>query len=142
MSRTIPSQDVLEVSGHSHAKYRVPIKYQTRVCMCNEFSGVLFANRKPGPFLSCCVTCKKPFRYYVRHCTGCNDWFLKDFRRKEFDCPRHSLCFKCIESGEYEPCDCYPINTKRLDFGPFGLNPREVSKEAMDSAFDFKSPFD
>lgn len=138
--------DWSEITKHHRAPYVVPRKYHDRVCMCAEPGPVLFGARRPGPKINCCATCRKPFRYYLQRCTNCREWFIKDFRKSEYGCARHTRCWECIKSTE--PCECIKeVLTPSLanrDFDPLGLNPREVSQEERDAAFalDLKSPFD
>lgn len=113
-------------------RYRIPLELQSRVCMCEEPGSVLFGDRKPGPYMNCCSTCRKPFRYYIRHCTKCKTWYIKDFRRWYYECSRHGMCFDCIENTE--PCGDVTTEPRlpQLDFGPLGLNPKIFTEAELE----------
>lgn len=126
---------------HLRKKYLIPRTLQDRVCMCDEHTGTLFDySKRAGPLMQCCKACRKPFRWYVRKCIVCHEWFIKDFRFKAVDCAKHSKCW--MHSSAIHECDCEKEESIRTDFGPLGLNPREVSEEEMNAAFDMPSVFD
>lgn len=123
-----------------NAKY-IPITLQDRVCMCVEPGSPLFNyDKRLGPLVQCCKTCRKPYRWNVRHCTMCGAWFIKDFRKKSKDCVKHGRCWECLNVDIV--CACDKEDTIRPDFGPLGLNPKVYSQEEMDAAFDMPSVFD
>lgn len=118
-------------------QYNVPTKFHDRLCMCEEPGPVLFGTRRPGPYINCCATCRKPHRYLLRRCTHCGEWYIKDFFKLTYECSRHSKCWNCVESTQ--PCGCLVADSipyrGRPDFGPLGLNPREFSTEEL-AGFD------
>lgn len=119
----------------------IPRSLQTKVCMCKESSGVMRGATKQTMRMQSCKDCRKPFRWYVRRCTECKSWFIHDFYFAAYECARHTRCWTCIQ--ETEPCADLlgkQVNTIR-DFGPLGLNPRKFTREELDSAFDWVSPF-
>lgn len=133
--------DLVEDTKHHRSLIHVPSKFTRIVCMCPEPGAPLFDPEKRPSAISCCKNCMKPYRWYIRHCCNCGEWFIKDFRRKFSDCSRHPLCFPCVETRE--PCSCMKEQSNRPDFGPLSFNPRKVSKEEMDAALpDLPSVFD
>ena len=134
--------DMVMDTKHTFNKHYVPIRLQDRVCMCDEHYGTLFDyTHRAGPLMQCCKACRKPFRWYIRHCTVCHEWFIKDFRKKSVDCVKHTKCWEHTVSELYT-CTCDKEQSIRTDYGPLGFNPREVSEEEMNAAFDMPSVFD
>lgn len=147
--------NLVEDTKHHRSLIHVPSKFTRIVCMCPEPGPPLFDPEKRPSAISCCRNCMKPYRWYIRRCTACNEWFIKDFRRQQFDCVRHTKCYDCIEAlGTWKHipvlgmvmlliCECPKENSGRVDFGPLSFNPRKVSKEEMDAALpDLPSVFD
>lgn len=120
---------------HYRKKYLIPANLQQRVCMCDEPGSVDHTK----PLINSCATCGKPFRWYVRICTDCGIYFIKDFRRKQRDCVRHAKCWGCMNTSA--PCDCDKEQSTRQDFGPLGLNPKKFTREELKGTFSFASPF-
>lgn len=116
-------------------KYLIPATLQTKVCMCDEPGSPLFDSKRRHTYMNCCNKCLKPFRWYVRRCIGCNTWFIKDFRIKEIDCAKHTLCWDCT-MGDTEPCDCPKEQTIRPNFEPLGYNPKQYSADEVANVFD------
>ena len=133
--------DMLKDTSHYQKTYLIPTNLQHRVCMCETPGAPMFANRRPGPYLNCCSTCRKPYRWYVRVCTVCNKKFIKDWRAKTTDCVKHTKCWDCAVNTPLCPCEKESAPS-RADFGPLGLNPREFTEAEMDAVFDMGSPFD
>lgn len=134
--------DALEDTLHYRNTKRVPGRFINRVCMCDEPGPPLFDPEKRPAAIMCCSRCLKPYRWNIRHCTngGCRKWFIKDFRRKDFDCIKHTKCYECTQGCDN--CECKKETSKRVDFGPLGFNPPEVSQDEMDAAFEMPSVFD
>lgn len=135
--------DFVKDTEHYRKKYLIPATLQAKVCMCDEPGAPMFDGAKRFIMLSCCNKCRKPFRWYVRKCTSCSKWFIKDFRIKEIDCVRHAKCWDCTASPYGESlCGCRKESTIRPNFEPLGYNPRVITREEMDAAFDMPSAFD
>ena len=118
----------------------IPQTLAIKVCMCNPPGPLLHASREREMLMNHCAACGKPYRWYVRYCTVCKEPFVKDFRRKEFDCVRHTKCWDCFKTS-LTICACDKEHSIREDFGPLGINPRKVSQEERSNAFTFKGPF-
>ena len=137
--------DWLKDTEHYRKKYLIPATLQPKVCMCDEPGSPMFDSVKRFIMMSCCSTCRKPYRWYVRKCTNCTKWFIKDFRIKAVDCARHEKCWDCTTLpyvNMIARCDCPKESTNRPDFEPLGYNPRVPTREEMDAAFDMPSAFD
>ena len=131
--------NLVEDTKHHRSLIHVPSKFTRIVCMCPEPGAPLFDPEKRPSAISCCRNCLKPYRWYIRRCTVCNEWFIKDFRRKLLDCVRHTKCWDHLQNE----CPCDKEKSIRPDFGPLSFNPRKVSKEEMDAALpDLPSVFD
>lgn len=131
--------DMSADTKHYTKKYLIPRTLQPHVCMCDEPGGVLFGHRKPGPAMNCCNVCLKPYRWYVRICTSCRAFYIRDFRRSK-SCIRHQKCYDCFTN--VEPCNCDSVWQEGMrDFGPLGLNPRTYTAEETAGIFDSGGPF-
>src|SRR5690348_13871483 len=133
-------------------KYKIPHTLQSRVCMCEDPT----AGKGPFTYINYCGTCHKPMRYNIRRCLGpggCGKVFIKDFINDNM-CVRPScqLCWDCFqkvgntcpmrdtdEHGRYHSNGRGEQYTP-LVLGPAGLNPREFTKEELDS-FDIFADF-
>lgn len=126
--------------AHYTKKYLIPRTLQAVVCMCDEPGTPMFDySHRAGPLMQCCSTCRKPYRWYVRICTACEKYFIKDFRRKADDCVVHSKCWDCMLNND--TCPCEKEHSTRADFGPLGFNPRSYTKEETAGVFDSGGPF-
>jgi hypothetical protein len=118
---------------HYRKKYLIPKPLQGKVCMCDD----------PGPvdksirYMNHCSTCHKPYRWYVRICTVCKQHFIKDFRRQNLDCAKHTKCWDHLQNE----CDCDKEKSNRVDYGPLGINPKHYTAEELKGTFSFDSPF-
>lgn len=128
-------------TAHHHKLYHVPPNFTRRVCMCKDPGPPLFDYEKRPSAINCCQTCRKPFRWNLRRCTICEVWFIKDFRRENSNCARHTKCLSCLESTE-TCCEFAAIPRGVSIFGPLGLNPREIPQELIDAVVDMPSVFD
>ncbi len=134
--------DTLIPTAHHQKTYHVPSKFQRKVCMCEDPAPPMFDATKRPAHVSCCSTCRLPFRWNLRKCTNCKEWFIKDFRTRFSGCARHTKCFDCLMEIDEPCCEFAEIKTTVALFGPLGLNPREVPQEERDAAFDMPSVFD
>lgn len=133
--------DMVEDTKHHYSTIHVPSKFSRLLCMCKEPGPPLFDGTKRPSHVNTCKTCLKPYRWNLRHCTVCKDWFIKDFRSDISDCVTHTKCWKCLTTTEVCCGQAYTAKA-RSRFGPLGLNPREVPQEEIDAAFDMPSVFD
>lgn len=133
--------DMSADTRHHRNPHHVPTRYQHRLCMCDEPGTPLFDGKKRPAHVNSCSTCLKPYRWNLRHCTECGEWFIKDFRSRISNCARHTKCWKCLESTPV-CCEFAANPTNAIIFGPLGLNPREISQEEKDAAYDVPSVFD
>lgn len=114
----------------------VPTKFQSRVCMCEEYHGVSSRYRR----MNYCAKCQKPYRWYLRRCVGCKEWYIKDFRIWAKECPRHSKCWDCIQGNR---CECLQAvdEPRPGDFSPLGLNPKRFTSEELAEFDPLAGPF-
>ena len=140
---------MLEELGISHYQdpTLVPRLFRDRVCTCiTDDRGIVNPSKRPDVSnhvkrvtgrLNVCDACLKPKRYHLRRCTKCRDWFIKDFKLYYYDCPRHTMCWDCIQVNE--PCECMtpPFGPHKTDRTPLGLNPKKYAPEELEDVFDF-----
>lgn len=135
------SEFTLADTEHYRKSYLIPRTIQPIVCMCSDPGPPLFDySSRPGPKMNCCKTCRKPYRWYVRICTACREYYVRDFRRVS-SCIKHQKCIDCYNKTNRCGCSSTWSEGGLCDFGPLGLNPRIYTAEETAGVFDSGGPF-
>ena len=123
----------------------IPTKFQNLLCYGSIPTNVdkhsKFDKRRG---IVICGDCDKPKVYNSHWCLNCGEFFIRDFVDTRF-CPAYPHCFNCLDvlRWDYCPDHAMPQHVEWAENGdttiirPVGLNPKNYSREELDSVFDF-----